>query len=376
MSAGTSAYNTCETSPLRKQTFLERYFPLPEFLAPHASGIDISDSSVKILTFTKGVFGLEVASYVQSRLEGGLVVNGVVRDPAGLGSALAALRKEADTPRYAHMALPEEVAYVFTMHVTDVRDRSQVRAMIEFEFEGRVPLKPDQAVYDYDIISLHADGLGAEIAVSVFPGDIVAGYIAACDAAGMVPLSFEIEARSIARAVVPYGSHTASLVVDFGRARTGISILKGQIPIFTSTVEVGGDTITKILIENLKVTEEEAENYKNTKGILGGQDSKVAEVISGTASALADEIVRHYQYWDTRRDEHGDRATPIKDVLLTGGSSNLRGLPEYLAGRVQAPTSRVDVWQNVCSFEHYVPSITENHALGLSTVIGLALRSM
>ncbi len=374
MTTQIQSYNACEQSGMRGESVIERWFPVPRVLVPRTSGIDVSDSSIKMLTLKRGTHGFEVDSFGAGALAPGVVVNGVVQDPVALGAALRTLREEAGAPQHAHLALPEEKAYVFTMPVHDVADEKNVRAMIEFEFEGRVPLKPSQAIYDYDVLGVQGDG--AEIAVTVFPRDIVEGYVHACLAGGITPVSFEIEARSIARSVVPRGTQHAVLVVDFGRARTGIAILKGEVPIFTTTVAVGGDTITEVLVKGLKITEAEAESIKNTQGIFvgDGSDKNVTEVISGTAAALADEVVRHYQYWDSRRDEHGERATPIRNVLLTGGSSNLRGLPEYISGRVKAPTVRVDVWQNVCSFDTYVPSITENHALGLATVIGLALR--
>ncbi|MBP9669676.1 MAG: pilus assembly protein PilM [Candidatus Pacebacteria bacterium] len=357
------------------ETFLEKWFAPPYSLLPRASGVDISDSSIKVLMLKQAAQGFEIGAFSQGPLESGVVVNGIVQNPEILGKRLAELFSEAKAPRAAHVALPEEAAYVFTMHMPDARDRAQVRTVIEFEFEGRVPLKPAQAVYDYDIIEAHPDGIGAEIAVTVFSREVVEGYAAAFAHARVRLVSLEIEARSIARAIVPPGTLGATLMVDFGRARTGIAILRGSVPIFTSTVEVGGDSITNILMKELKVDEEKAEDYKNNKGLVHTQDAPVAEVISGTASALSDEIKRHYEYWDSQRNEHGERVTPIRQVLLTGGSSNLRGLPEYISGRVRASTQRADVWGNVCSFEDYVPSIDRHHALGLSTAIGLALRS-
>lgn len=300
-----------------------------------------------------------------------------MKNPEALGVIIKKVFDEAKAPRFAHVALPEEAAYVFTMDIPDCRDRNQVRTIIEFEFEGRVPLKPEQAVYDYDITDPQPDGVGARIAVTVFPKDIVEGYTQAFEYAQVTLASLEIEARSIARAIVSPKHEGATLVVDFGRARTGIAILKGSIPIFTSTVEVGGDSITAVLIDVLKVDEEQVEIFKNEKGILAkGEDAPAAEATLGTAAALADEIKRHYEYWDSQRNEQGERVTPITQVLLTGGSSNLKGLPEYLAGRVRAATYRADVWGNVCSFDEYIPSIDRHHALGLSTAIGLALRGM
>ena len=100
------------------------------------------------------------------------------------------------------------------------------------------------------------------------------------------------------------------------------------------------------------------------------------EALSSAASALADEVVRHYHYWDTRRDEHGERMTPIARVFLVGGTSNLRGLADYIAARVQAPTVRPDIWQNVCSFDEYIPPIDRPTSLQFATAVGLALRGL
>ena len=95
-----------------------------------------------------------------------------------------------------------------------------------------------------------------------------------------------------------------------------------------------------------------------------------------TASALADEVTRHYHYWDTRRNDRGDRVTPVGKVILVGGNANLEGLPEYIAGRVQAPVERGDPWRHVADFNEYIPPIEKKIALQYATAIGLALRAL
>ncbi|MEK7628112.1 MAG: pilus assembly protein PilM [Patescibacteria group bacterium] len=364
----------CALSTPRKQTFLERWFPMPGFLAPETAGVDISDSSVKWLSFIPGRHGLEVRRFAQATLEPGIVVEGIVQSPERLSAALVALQKEAKGTPAAHGALPEELGFVFTMHVGDARMREQVLKVIEFELEDRVPLKVNQAVYDYDIILPHPDGIGAEIGVTVFPTQVAEGYAAAFEGAGIALHSLEMEASSVARSVLPPNSKDVVLVVDFGRARTGIAIMNRGVPIFTSTVAVGGDAMTKALVEQMGVDEVKAEEIKNEQGISRSSDPKVITAVQKTADALASEIARHYEYWDTRRNEHGNKVTPVSQILLTGGSANLKGLDEFIAGKAKAPTIRAGVWQNVCSFEEYIPPIDRHHALGLSTAIGLALR--
>lgn len=376
MNAASYVLGVRESDALRPQNSFESWFPVPQVLVPKSCGIDISDSSLKVLSLKRGPHGGEVDSFAQGSLNAGIVVNGLVKDPPGLARVLKELMHEAGSPHFAHLALPEESAYIFMMHVPDVHDRAQACIAIEFEFEGRIPLKPEQTVYDFDIVQMHHDGKSAEIAVAVFPREVIDGYATACELAGITLVSAEVEAHSIARTIIDPQVKSATLIVDFGRARTGIAIVQGQVPIFTTTVEVGGNSITKIIQERLSVDEAQAENYKNEQGINLGKDQKVTEIITATAAALTDEIVRHYQYWDSRRDENGNRVTPIERIFLTGGSSNLKGLPGFISGKVKAPTTRAQVWRNVCSFDEYIPSIPENHALGLSTVIGLALRGL
>ncbi len=353
-------------------------FPPPSVLLPRAAGIDISDSSIKWLALEHVKGAKKVATYGEHALEEGVVVSGMVQDVERLAEALKEVKKELGGITSAHAALPEELAYVFAMNVPTGTSREQILRMIEFEFEDRVPIPPSAAVYDYRNLSWD-DSPSGEIGVVVFPREVAQAYVDAFTEAGITLLSLEIEARSIARAVSSWGPREPiTLLVDFGRARTGFAVLKHGVPIFTSTVGVGGDTMTEALTKNLSLSKEEVETFKNDYGLFsqGVKEKKALELVSGTASALADEIARHYHYWDTRRNERGERVTPVGKVLLVGGSANLKGLPDYIAARIQAPAERGDVWRNVVSYDTYIPPIDRRRSLQYATAIGLALRGL
>lgn len=344
---------------------------------PPAAGVDISDSSVKWLTLVPADRGLRVQSYGDIPIKSGIVINGIVHNVAALAEVLKTVGAQLKGITCAHAALPEEAAYVFSMQVPRGTPRSQVLSMIEFEFEGRVPIPPSAAVYDYSTISEGDDGMD-EISVVVFPNDIAQAYVDAFAGAGITLLSLEVEARSIARAVS--SSHVDEpimLLVDFGRARTGFAVVKRGVPIFTSTVDVGGDLIDRVLIEKLMMSHAEAERFKNDEGLFAVQKERSSQMqaVTGAAAALADEVARHYHYWDTRRNERGERMTPVGQVVLVGGNSNLRGLVDYISGRVQAKTCRGNIWRHVASFEDYIPPIDKHYSLQYATAVGLALRS-
>lgn len=353
--------------------------PMPHYLLPAAAGVDISDSSIKWISLARHTHGLRIASFGEVEIPAGAVERGMIKNPGVLIESLKVLAKSLGNVRCVHVALPEEEGYVFSMHVPLETPHEQILSMIEFEFDGRVPIQPAAAVYDYDVIEIRKDDGSMEIGVSVFPRDVAQSYADAFAHAGLTLLSLEIEARSIARSVVDDVSDgPITMVVDFGRARTGFSVLNRGVPIFTSTVEVGGDLVTKAVMDTLHVDEQGAGVFKDEEGLVSksGTRSPQTEAVAAPASALADEIVRHYRYWDTRRDEKGERVTPVERIILVGGSSNLKGLPEYIAARVQAKVERGRVWRHLVSFDEYIPPIDERTSLEYATSLGLALRGV
>ena len=180
---------------------LSSWFPTPRLLDPLCSGIDISDASIKWVVLEERGAYRRVLTYGSEPLAPGVVVDGLIQDEAALSESLTAVKSKLGGISYVHAALPEESAYVFSMHVPEKSDRAQIISMIEFESEDRVPVAADMAVYDYDIIAEHDDGVGMEIGVSVFPRELAEAYVAVFSEAGFELQSLEIEARSIARAV-------------------------------------------------------------------------------------------------------------------------------------------------------------------------------
>ncbi len=359
---------------------LARFFPTPRILTPNATGIDITDASVKWMVLAPRDIGATVVSYGQHALPPGVVENGAVKDVGLLSDALLEVKKELGGAPMAHAALPEEGAYVFSMNVPANTPYREQLNMVEFELEGRVPVPVPDTVYDFDVITQHRDGTGTEIGVVAFARDIALGYVDAFEKAGIGLLSLEVEARSIARAVSPLGESPVTLLVDAGKGRTGFAILKNGIPIFTSTVDVGGGQMTKLVMELLSLEEPAAQLFKNEEGLAcidpDPKKQKAKDELIKIANVLADEVVRHYRFWDTRRNERGERVTPVEQVYIIGGSANLKGITDFIASKVHARTERPNVWRNVCSFDDYIPPIDRRTSLQYPTAIGLALRGI
>lgn len=360
------------------------WFPVPPVLLPKAAGVDISDASIKWIVLSNGRRRERVVSeWGHETLREGAVISGAVRDVAALTEALRQMKRQLPTISAAHASLPEEAAFVFSMNVPAGSSREHILNAIEFELETRVPIPLQDAVYDFTKIHDDASSVSGsfdeEIGVTVFPRALAETYASAFREAGITLLSLEVEARSIARCVsADPVDESVELLVDFGGTRTGFAVTKKGIPIFTSTVDIGGDAITTTLMKTLSLTPDSVDEWKNEFGIdqVGDKNAALArEAIAGIVSSLADEVAKHYRYWDTRRDQNGSRVSPVSRIVLVGGSANLRGLSDYIAGHVQAQVERGNVWYNVCDFRSYIPPIDMHESFGYATAIGLALRS-
>ncbi|MDP3958350.1 MAG: pilus assembly protein PilM [bacterium] len=353
-----------------RQGLLNALFPLPRYLKMPSVGLDISDKSIRFIGFKEKKGALRIDRFAEEKLPTGIVVRGKIKDPEKMKEELTRFR-EAHGLEFVRVSLPEEQAYLFSMRLPLVKKR-ELKESVTLQLEEHVPLKPEDAVFDYEISGERADGYS--LGVSVYPRTVAESYANIFIGSGLIPLSFEIEAEAIARAVVPKGDHSTYMVVDFGQMRTGISVVSGGAVAFTSTVEIGGAEITEAIAAALNISRTEAETMKREKGLVrgeGGKEKAYASMLSIVAP-LRDEINKHYLYWHTHQEGETARL-PIAKLILCGGDSNLRGLPEYLSRSMRVPVELSNVWVNVGRTDEYLPEIAFGDSLTYATAIGLAL---
>jgi len=354
-------------------TKIAALFPPPEFLAMPAAGIDISDTSIKYLDATYSKAGLIPHDFDSIHLPKDVVVNGTVKDVSGLAKALRELRGQ-HSRTFVNASLPEELVYLYALEVPTAHSQKDILQIVEFSLSEHAPIPADNAVFNYDVVRVR--GKVTDISVTVFPKDIIDGYKKAFEESGFAVKGFELEAQSIARSVVPSDSKGVSMIIDFGSTRTGITIAVGQIPIFSTTVKVGGNALTEAIMKHFAVSEEEADEIKRNQGISAYDDEELHQVLMETITSLTDEIRKHYRYWDTRRDEDGNRIAAIEKIFLCGGAVGLRGLPEHLSSILQVPVRVADVWGNMFNIDEHIPKIPRVISWQAATVAGLLLRDV
>ena len=355
---------------------LLKVFPPPQFLTMPAAGVDITDSSVRFLALQEGKEGKIIKTRGSYPIDPGIVSNGKIENPEKLAQILSKLKAEHGIS-FINASLPEEQAYLFQTTIpNEPISKEQLKTVLEFKLEENVPISSKDLVFDYEVV--HSEN-AAEIVLNItaFPYDIVMVYVETLESAGLKPLSFEIEAQSLARSVIPQHHSGTYMIVDFGKMRTGISIVSEEVLRFTSTVEVGGNTLTRAVQKHFGVDKDEADRIKNEKGFARyKENTELLETLVTTVSVLRDEISRHYTYWNTHKGANEKEPQKIDKIILCGGSANLAGLPEYIASNMNVVVEVANVWANTFSLNDIVPDIEQPASLAYATTVGLALKGI
>lgn len=356
---------------------LLKIFPVPKYLSMPAVGLDISDHSMKFVELAGETGAMRVVRFGTKEIPEGVIVGGTIARREALVEALSMLREEHGL-RFVRASLPEEPAYIFTTEVPRVR-HEEVRSLLQFKLEENVPISPTEAVIDYDVLPHGSGEEGEPVTVAVFPEKLAQDYVDLLKHARLAPLSLEIEAQAIARAVVPNEYEETCIVVDIGRTRSGVSVVSNGLVRFTTTVDVGGEALGETIQRELpESTPEEIIRIKNQEGLRYQGNQIIADAFKNFGRTLRNEIERYYIYWHThlkeKESKHLERPT-ITRVFLSGGNANVADLEEYLSRELFLTVERANVWVNVSSFDTHVPPVSFEESLGYASAIGLALHS-
>ena len=346
-----------------------RSFPTPAFLARHSFALDISDQSIKYGELVMSPYGLHLGRFGKEKIAPGVIMSGKIEEEEALIEILRSLRLR-ENMHFVRVSLPEEQMYLFTLSLPQVKDVN-LRDAIMLQLEEHIPIPAIETTFDYKVISETETTIF--VSVVAIANAVVESYLSVFHRAGLVPLSFELEAEAIARAVVPFDDPSPVMIIDLGQSKTGVLIAERGNVLFTTTLDIGGATLTNMIAKNFGISSDEAEKMKRSYGIdEANEKNDILPVIANGISVLHDEINKHHIYWQTH-SENGEHRNPINNILLCGEGSNLSGIEEYLQASMMMKVTHAHPWVNISHMDITVPDISFEESLGYVTVLGLSL---
>ena len=346
------------------------FFSTPKFLEMPSFGIDLSDESLKYMELVAKENTLLPGLHGELKIPPGVVELGDIKDQEKLEGILTQLRVEKGV-KSVRVSILESQIYLFQLKLNK-SGMEKIRDGIELSLEEHIPIPAPNAIFDYEIIEDRERDLLLQVAA--IPKNVIDTYLSVFKNAGMDVHSFELEAESIARAIIPHGDKSTYMIVDFGERRTGIFIVSRGVVMFTSTLDIGGVVLNNMIQKHFSVGKDEAEDMKKKYGLQRNVDNKeIFAVLLNSVSILRDELAKHFAYWHTHEGEDGAKHPPIKKIYLCGGDSNLTGLDDYLSVSMKIEVEMANVWTNILDIENHIPSIRFKKALSFASALGLAL---
>ncbi len=366
-------------------------------------GVDIGTASIKVVELAAGPAKTpRLVTYGRAEYTGDSTKVDSEKDIERIVSTLKAICQQAHTTtRRASAALPTFAVFSSVITLPAMSEK-ELAAAIRWEARKFVPMPLEEMILDWKFLPEFLEQSTAEnipvksseenktdkniksrvnskevktkknirVLLTAAPQTLVKKYLNIFRLAELELLSLETEAFALERSLVG-GAREVVMVVDLGAVTTDIGIMENGIPILNRSIDVGGLTITKAIAHSLNIDIKRAEQFKRDIGLNIGSSRAVGipTTIENTISPVINEIKYNFSLYQSQSSQ------PIEKIILTGGSSFLPMLPEYLENLFQIRVYIGDPWARVSYPEELKPVLDE---IGpqFSSAIGLAMRQL
>jgi type IV pilus assembly protein PilM len=127
-------------------------------------------------------------------------------------------------------------------------------------------------------------------------------------------------------------------LLDMGESVSSVSIMIDHVPWFTREIFIGGRDVTRKIQASLGISFKEAEELKKDSTQHHDVVSSACEFVMMT---ILQEVRLSFDYFTTERNRE------VKQLLLTGGGSLLRGVTEVFEKNMEIPVLAWNPFENV-----------------------------
>ncbi len=362
-------------------------------LEPETFGLDINDTSLKVVKLRKKRGFLRPVSFNEKNIPLGVIKDGIIKDEKALikiiGELLSSVKGEKINTKYVVASLPEEKSFSQVIQMPKMA-KEELKSAVPFEAENYIPLPADQVYLDFkeiNPVTNHLDHL--DVLVVAVEKVIADSYVLVLKKSGLIPVALEVETQAIARVLIKDETSLEPVViVDFGGDSADFIVFSGYSVRFTSSIPVSSQQITNKISKDLGISLKEAEHMKKKYGIssIKTKSNHRTKAVKKSLTPILEELVKEIQkYLDfySSQDFHEhfpdkpNKGGKIEKIILSGGGVNLKGIDEFLQKKLGVAVGFGDPWINFSeSAKNSTLLDLQKESLSFTTAFGLAMRSM
>ncbi len=341
----------------------------------HTIGLDIGATAIRAAVLapkiTDGRPSVTMHGIGHIALPPGVVVNGVILEPAALTAALKQLWAENKFAcRRVILGIANQQVLVRDMEVPDLSPQLRAKAL-PFQAREIVALPIDQVVLDYcQLSAVDPDSNLVRGLLLATPREPLLAAVTAVEKAGLKVARVDLAAFGLLRSV---GDDHAAVeaIVDLGAHLTTIVIHDHGVPKLVRTLARGGEELTRQLSDRMGTSMVEAERAKCDVGLIG-DDKDMTRMLTDAMRPLVAEIRTSVQYFRSTNS-----GAVIDRMCLTGGGSALLGISVAFENQIGLTAHAVDPMRHVrngYASKHSLPddAIDRHGAVSIGLAMGLA----
>lgn len=332
-------------------------------------GFDIGHGSIKVVQLSQNQKKRYLDGYGSIFFDPKAIEDGVIINYEVVADAVKKLFNEnitgsISTQRLA-ASLPVSHSFSRIISLPQLESKDVFEA-IKLEAEQYIPIPIDDLFIDYQLLEV-VDG-NQEYMVSAAPRRVVESYQTLFDIVGLEAVVMEPSIQSVSRIVRnSEESDVPTLVIDCGSSSTDLIIYNREAVRVTGTVKFGGQTLTKALIDQMSLTETQANAIKSKYGLdVSKRQSEVSSALDLPLKSFVNEIKKIIRYFEDRGTNE-----KVDQIIILGGGANLPGFSTYLTSALRVPTRLCSIWQHITFDGLQPPNQLETSMY--ATAAGLAL---
>jgi Tfp pilus assembly PilM family ATPase len=308
-----------------KHTLYSKNFLARNLFSMPTLGIDLHEGGISFAALKKSGTHSVLRAHGTISLGADAVSMGVIRESRKVRQALKDIRKKTGM-RYVRASIPEEHVTIVDMTLAKT-EKKKVIEKIRTKLADILPAFSGEVLINYEILS--EDSEEFHLNVSIARKSFVDEYLTLLSDAGFSVVSLVFRSAAIAASLVAKKDAAPKLIACLEGNRLGVfGVMSGFIfACYVSEIDQSRD-------------------------FLG----------------IKEKIDRAYIEWRKLQPEQKGIS-----VVLCGEGARESGLADYLSVSLKLDVSLGNVWENIQTFDEYIPEITKSESLAYAAAIGLAL---
>lgn len=225
----------------------------------------------------------------------------------------------------------------------------EMETVIRYEIEQYLPIKLDDYIIQFVVLDriTESDGPKFKVNVVAYPKVTARSYYDLIGALDLTPFVLDVNYNSLKKVSDLAGlnnSGSTLAFIDMGATSINVTIFKQGKLDFTRIIKYGGDSIDYAVSSKLNIQTKAAEAEKISKGSLVniGEYDELNSTLKETIDEILGELERILQFYNNQAV--GNR---IQKVIIYGGTSNIKGLQEYMEERIGVKTEKINRLNNI-----------------------------